>query len=114
MSDSTYDHYGTSGLMPQQPKIKDCMWDSAKDPYMSFRTWLYMCAFGGIVANYHVGPQLERFLDLFLIHDPQAATTQPLFLSDLRLALTDEHTYGIIALWKHAELGASNRRTPLV
>jgi hypothetical protein len=54
----------------------------------SFRTWL--CVFGGIVANYNVGPQLERFLDLFLVHDPQAATTQPSFLSDPRLALTSE------------------------
>ena len=64
--------------MPQQPKFKDCVWDSAKDT--SFRTWL--CVFGGIVANYDVGPQLERFLDLFLLRDPQAATTQPSFLSD--------------------------------
>ena len=65
MSDSTYDHYVTSGPMPQQPKFKDCVWDSAKDPYTvsSFRTW--MCFFGGIVDNYNVGPQLERYLDLF-------------------------------------------------
>ena len=66
--------------MPQQPKFKDCVWDSAKDPYTvsSFRTW--MCFFGGIVDNYNVGPQLKRLLDLFLIRDPQAATTQPSFL----------------------------------
>jgi hypothetical protein len=85
MSDSTYDHYGSSGPMPQQPKFKDCVWNSDKDPYTSFRTWL--CVFGGIVANYPVGPQLERFLDLFLVRDPQAATTQPSFLSDPRLSL---------------------------
>ena len=72
--------------MPQQPKFKDCVWDSAKDPCTSFRTWL--CVFGGIVANYNVGPQLERFLDLFLVRDPRAATTQPSFLSDPRLAFT--------------------------
>jgi hypothetical protein len=71
--------------MPQQPKFKDCVWNSDKDPYTSFRTWL--CVFGGIVANYNVGPQLERFLDLFLVRDPQAATTQPSFLSDPRLSL---------------------------
>ena len=71
--------------MPQQPKFKDCVWDSAKDPYTSFRTWL--CVFGGIVANYNAGPQLESFLDLFLVRDPQAATTQPSFLSDPRLSL---------------------------
>ena len=94
MSDSTYDHYGTSGPMPQQPKFKDCVWDSAKDPYTSFRTWL--CVFGRIVANYNVGPQLERFLDLFLILDPQAATTQPSFLSDPRLPLSDELPNGLI------------------
>ena len=94
MSDSTYDHYGTSGPMPQQPKFKDCVWDSAKDPYTSFRTWL--CVFGGIVANYNVGPQLERFLDLFLVRDPQAATTQPSFLSDPRLSLSDELPNGLI------------------
>ena len=68
MSDSTYDHYGSSGPMPQQPKFKDCVWNSDKDPYTSFRTWL--CVFGGIVANYPVGPQLERFLDLFLCPKP--------------------------------------------
>ena len=96
MSDSTYDHYGTSGpiAMPQQQKFKDCVWDSAKDPYTSFRTWL--CVFGGIVANYNVGPQLERFLDLFLVCDPQAATTQPSFLSDPRLSLSDELPNGLI------------------
>ena len=94
MSDSTYDHYGTSGPMPQQPEFKDCVWDSAKDPYTSFRTWL--CVFGGIVANYNVGPQLERFLDLFLLRDPQAATTQSSFLSDPRLSLGDELPNGLI------------------
>ena len=96
MSDSTYDHYGTSGPMPQQPKFKDYVrvWDSAKDPYTSFRTWL--CVFGGIVANYNVGPQLERFLDLFLLRDPQVATTQPSFLSDPRLSLSDELPNGLV------------------
>ena len=96
MSDSTYDHYGTSGpiAMPQQQKFKDCVWDSAKGPYTPFRTWL--CVFGGIVANYNVGPQLESFLDLFLLHDPQAATTQPSFLSDPRLSLGDELPNGLI------------------
>ena len=59
--------------MPQQPKFKDCVWESAKDHLNTFRTWLCIC--GGIVANYGVGPQLERFLDLFLLRDPQAATT---------------------------------------
>ena len=64
----------TTGPMPQQPKFKDCVWESAKHPSMTFCTWL--CIFGRIVANYNVGPQLERFLDLFLVRDPQAATTQ--------------------------------------
>ena len=97
MSDSTYDHYGTSssGLMPQQPKFKDCMRDSVKDPYTSFCTWL--CVFGGIVTNYNVGLQLERFLNMFLIHTPQAAMAQPLFLSDLRLSLSDELLNGLIS-----------------
>ena len=94
MSDSTYDHYGATGPMPQQPKFKDCMWDSVKDPYMSFCIWL--CLFGRIVANYNVGPQLERFLDLFLLCNPQAATTQPSFLSDPRLSLSDELLNGLI------------------
>ena len=39
---------------------------------------------------YNVGPQLEKFLDLFLKHDPQAATTRPSFLDDPRLSLGDE------------------------
>ena len=64
------------------------MWNSAKDPSTSFRTWL--CIFGGIVANYAVGPQLESFLDLLLKRDPQAATTRPSFLDDPRLSLGDE------------------------
>ena len=86
MIDSTcgHVHYGTLGPMPQQPKfiIKDCVWESAKDPQNTFCTWL--CIFGGIVANYNVGPQLEMFLaiDLFLLRDPQAATTQPSFLTE--------------------------------
>ena len=80
--------------MPQQPKFKDCVWDSAKDPYTSFRT--YLRVFGGIVVNYNVGPQLERFLDLFLLRDPQAATTQHSFLSDPRLSLSDELPNGLI------------------
>ena len=94
MSDSTYDHYGASSPMPQQPKFKDCVWDSAKGPGTSFRTWL--CVFDGIVANYNVEPQQERFLDLFLLSDPQAATTQPSFLSDPRLSLSDELPNGLI------------------
>ena len=69
-------------------KFKYCMWNSAKDPSTSFRTWL--CIFGGIVANYAVGPQLESFLDLLLKRDPQAATTRPSFLDDPRLSLGDE------------------------
>ena len=88
MSDSTFDHHGTTGPMPQQPKFKDCVWGSAKGPYTSFRTWL--CIFGGIVANCAVGPQLERFLDLFLKREPQAATTRPSFLDDPRLSLGEE------------------------
>ena len=96
MSDSTYDHYGTSSPMPQQPKFKDCVWDSMEDPYTSFCTCL--CVFGRIVANCNMGLQLERFLGLFLVCDPQAATMQPSFLSDLRLSLIDKpssgHTHG--------------------
>ena len=88
MSDSTFDRYGTSGPMPQQPKFKDCVWESAKDLSTTFRTCL--CIFGGIVANYNVGPQLERFLDLFLKRDPQATTTRPSFLDDPRLSLGEE------------------------
>ena len=101
MSDSIisiYGHYGTSrsGPMPQQSKFKGCVWESAKDSLNTFRTWL--CIFGGIVANYTVGPQLERFLDLpvFLLRDPEAATTQPSFLNDPRLPLGDELPNGII------------------
>ena len=56
----------------------------------------WLCIFGGIVANYNVGPQLERFLDLFLLRDPQAATTQPSFLNDPRLSLDDELPNGLI------------------
>ena len=76
--------------MPQQPKFKDCVWESAnsKCPSTTFRTCL--CIFGGIIANYSVGPQLERFLDLFPKRDPQAATTRPSFLDDPRLSLGDE------------------------
>ena len=66
--------------MPQQPKFSGFVWESAKDPQNTFRAWPYMCVFGGIVANYNAGPQLERPLGLFLIRDPQAATTQPSFL----------------------------------
>ena len=90
MGDSTYDHYGILGPMPQQPKFKDCGWESAKDPLNTFRTMSWLCIFGEIVANYGVGPQLERFLDLFLLRDPQAATTKPSFLNDPRLSLGDE------------------------
>ena len=43
-----------------------------------------------------MGPQLERFLDLFLLRDPQAATTRPSFLNDLRLSLGDELPNGLI------------------
>ena len=82
--------------MPQQPKFKDCVWKSAKDPTNTFRTMAWLCIFGGIVANYDVGPQLERFLDLFLLRDPQAATTQPSFLTDPRLPLADELPNGLI------------------
>ena len=55
--------------MPQQPEFKDCVWESAKGPYTTFRTWL--CIFGGIVdvVNYTVGPQQERCLDLFYTHN---------------------------------------------
>ena len=96
MSDSTYDHYGNSGPMPQQPQFKDCVWESAKDPLNTFRTWL--CIFGGIAANYGHGvwPQPEWFLDLFLLRDPQAATTQPSFLNDPRLSLGDELMNGLM------------------
>ena len=80
--------------MPQQPKFKDCVWESAKDPQNTFRSWL--CIFGGIVANYNVGPQLERFLHVFLLRDPQAAATQPSFLTDPRLSLSDELPNGLI------------------
>ena len=51
--------------MPQQPKFKGCVWDSAKGPYAPFRTW--MCVFGGIAANHNAGPQLEGALDLPLL-----------------------------------------------
>ena len=74
----------------QQPKLKACVWDSAKDHHTMSSFWLW--TFGGIVANYPVGPQLERFLDLFLKLDPQAATTGPSFLDDPRLSLEDEPT----------------------
>ena len=89
MRDSTFDHNGTTGPMPHQPKFKDRVCDSAKAPYTmsSVRTWL--CILGRAVANYAVGLQLERFLDLFLKHNPQAATTRPSFLDDPRLALGD-------------------------
>jgi purine-nucleoside phosphorylase len=43
-----------------------------------------------------VGPQLETFLDLFLLRDPQAATMQPSFLNDPRLSLEDELLNGLI------------------
>ena len=85
MSDANFEHDGTSGPMPQQPKFKDCVWDSAKDSYTvesasTFRTWL--CIFGGIVTNVNTAaePQLERFLDLLLNRDPQAATTRSPFV----------------------------------
>ena len=82
--------------MPQQPKFKDCVWESAKDPQNTFRTMIWLCIFSGIVANHNVGPQLERFLDLFLLCDPRAATTQPSFLMDPRLSLGDEPPNGLI------------------
>ena len=43
-----------------------------------------------------MGLQLERFLDLFLLRDPQAATTQPSFLNYPRLSLGDELSNGPI------------------
>ena len=45
-----------------------------------------------------MGPQLERFLDLSLKRDPQAATTytRPSFLDDPRLPLGDELPNGLI------------------
>ena len=96
MSDSTNDHYGTSGPMPQQPEFKDCVWESAKDPTNTFRTMSWLCIFGGIVVNYGVGLSLKRLLDLFLLRDPQAATTQPSFLNDPKLSLDDELPNGLI------------------
>ena len=70
MSDSTFGYYGTSGPMPQQLEFKGCVWESAKGPSATSRAWL--CIFGGIVSNYNVGPQLERFLIPYLKRDPQA------------------------------------------
>ena len=54
------DYYGTSGPMPQQPKFKDGVRESPKDPQNTFRTMSWMCTSGGIIANYNLGPQLER------------------------------------------------------
>ena len=62
----------------------------------TFRTMSWLCIFGGTVATYGVGPHLERLVDLFLLRDPQAATTQPSFLNDPRLSLGDELLNGII------------------
>ena len=39
---------------------------------------------------------MERFLDLFLLRDPQVATTQPSFLNETRLSLRDELLNGLI------------------
>jgi len=70
--------------MPQQPKFKDCIYDSSKDhPPHVFRTWLTVL--GGIVSNYPTGPCLEKFLQLFLGWNANIVVTAPSFLKDPRL-----------------------------
>ena len=73
------------------------------------------CIFGGIVAKYAVGPQLDMFLDLFRKRDPQAATTRPSFLDDPRLSLGDGpasasfHAYGSAITRHQSPLSTGDR-----
>ena len=79
MTDSYLEDQGTSGPMPQQPKFKDCIYDSSKDhPPHVFRTWLTVL--GGIVSNYPTGPCLEKFLQLFLGWNSNIVVAAPSFL----------------------------------
>ena len=85
MTDSYLVEQGSSGPMPQQPKFKDCIYDSSKDhPPHVFRTWLTVL--GGIVSNYPTGPCLEKFLQLYLGWHTNIVVTAPSFLEDPRLS----------------------------
>ena len=60
-----------------QPKFKDCTFDSDKKPEY-LRTWLRLLS--GIVRNIPHGKQIEHFLDCYLQHRLNEATTRPSFL----------------------------------
>ena len=84
MPDSYLEDQGASGPMPQQPKLKDCIYDSSKDhPPHVFRTWLTVL--GGVVSNYPAGPCLEKFLQLFLGWNANIVVPAPSLLKDPRL-----------------------------
>ena len=71
-----------------QPKFKDCVFDSSKEPE-AVRVWLRLIS--GLVMSIGNGvcQWLETFLDSFLGRNPFQSSTRPAFLNDPALALAD-------------------------
>ena len=74
-----------------QPKFKECVFDSDKDPKY-FRLWVRLLS--GIIRNIPGGAALENFLDHYLKRDLHTSSTRPSFLDDDELALGDHATNG--------------------
>ena len=83
---SSYARQPTSGYSYIQPKFKDCVFDSSKEPE-AFRVWLRLIS--GLVMSIANGVWLETFLDNFLGRNPFQSSTRPAFLNDPALALAD-------------------------
>jgi hypothetical protein len=83
---SSYATQPTSGYSGIQPKFKDCVFDSSKEP-AAFRVWLRLIS--GLVMSIAHGVWLETFLDNFLGRNPFQSSTRPAFLNDPALALDD-------------------------
>ena len=69
-----------------QPKFKECVFDSDKDPKY-FRLWVRLLS--GIIRNIPGGAALENFLDHYLKRDIYTSSTRPSFLEDEDLDLGD-------------------------
>jgi hypothetical protein len=83
---SSYATQPTSQYSGVQPKFKDCVFDSSKEP-AAFRVWLRLIS--GLVMSIAHGVWLETFLDNFLGRNPFQSSTRPAFLNDPALALDD-------------------------
>ena len=83
---ASYARQPTSGYSYIQPKLKDCVFDSSKEPAAS-RVWLRLVS--GLVMSIVNGVWLETFLDNVLGMNPFQSSTRPAFLNDPALALDD-------------------------